>query len=167
MRRVGPGQQQAFAQRAAFDRLVGSLDHDLQVLAHVGVAFDLQILLQRRLRVAHRRAEPFAVAGAKVGNLVVIAGDAEEREALGLELRLRGDQHLGVGIALLHPRGRGRRGGGRLWRGRLRERRGGQGQSECDGKDEWLHGVGLVEGCSDPTPRAACGQCAASHAGGG
>ena len=112
---VGERQQQAFVEFTAFDLPVGGDEHDVDVLADVRVLFGLQILLQRLLCTAQRRALARFGVGAEIGDAVVIAGQAEERGELRREIGLRLQQGLGQFVAALDPlrrRPHGRGGGG-------------------------------------------------------
>ena len=65
--------------------------------------------------LANRLELPLDETGRQVGDLVVVALDAELRGRLGLQLRHQFDHELGILVAFLDPVGNGRRGGlGRL-----------------------------------------------------
>ncbi len=105
---IAPGQQIPLVELAAFDVLLGRADHDLQVLAHVGIALGGQLRLQRGARLAHGIAIARGVVRTEVDDLIVVAGHAEEAGVFGLERRLRIEQDLRIAVAGLHP---GRAGG--------------------------------------------------------
>src|SRR5207342_607200 len=122
---VVPWQRQALVECAAFDVLACGADHDRQVLAHVGIALDLQLLL--KLRLGHRGAVTRWIVRTEVGDLLVVAGYAEEAGRFRREPRLRLEQDLCITVAGLHPR----------WcRTDRRGARGGSGGRRCgSGKD--------------------------------
>ena len=112
---VGPVAPVARRQRAAFDPQRGHVNHDLQVLAHVGVALGGQRRLQPGLGVAQGIPTTLADLGAEVGRQAVVLGQSGERGRLGCESGLGLHQQLGVLVAPCHP-GRGRPGcAGSLW----------------------------------------------------
>ena len=140
LRHVHPRHQVLLLERAALDAAAGRGDHDLQVLAHVGVAFELEFFAQLGTRLLQRGAVARGVVRAKVDDLVVVTRDAEEAGHLRPERCLRAQQDLRQRVAVRHP---GRRGCGR--RGRRRGGRGQRqwrGQGKGDGEDDRFHARG-------------------------
>ncbi|AKO07200.1 hypothetical protein ACU17_02925 [Xanthomonas oryzae pv. oryzicola] len=100
--RVAPGQQIPLVELAVFDVLLGRANHDLQVLAHIGIALGSQLGPQRGARLAHGVAIARSVVRAQVDDLIVIARHTEKACVFGLERRLRIEQDLHIPVAGLH-----------------------------------------------------------------
>ena len=163
LRRVAPRQQVLFVECAAFDVLVGGLDHYLQILAHVAVTFELKPGLQLIAGLGGGFAITARIVRAQIGHLVVVAGYAKEAGVLGLKCALCLQQDLRVAVAGFHPRRRRPgHGGGRSGLGKGRQ--GGE-QGQCNSKNKGLHGWHSRRSkCTDPTRSSICGQCAGGHA---
>ena len=132
---VRPRQHVLLVERAVLDVAVRGVDQDLQVLAHVRAFLDRELGLQFGLGLRHRRAKAFADLGLEIEDLVVVAGDAEERGFLRRERRLRLEQDLRERVAARDP-GRRRGRGSRRRIGRTRGGRNGNGKTDGEGDGE-------------------------------
>jgi len=97
------------------------IEQDVEVLSDQRILLGLQPALQLLLGFREALADPQRIARTEVGNLVVDAGDADLRGALGSKPGLRLEDDAGVSVAAGHPvgsglrrrecKGRGERGG--------------------------------------------------------
>ena len=104
------GDLEPFGQLGPLDRVGRGLDQDFEILLHLGVALRGKPPGQLRVDLPDRLELPLDEAGREVGDLIVVALDAERRSSLGLQLRHQLDHELGVLVALLDPVGERPRG---------------------------------------------------------